>query len=180
MHMMSKEELSSGKMDTVKRSRTPSVVLMANGDVQTHEEAQVFDQDLNLFVTLQPLEETPAVLSMGKLCEDHGYSFEWVSGQKPRLTNDWKTIICKPDNFVLLVVPGLSTYHERSSSSASLSQDSLRKEAERATREPVPPTSSSPSSSVSQRSDELASRTLVPFPEIQKTKIKRGVTEKYA
>ena len=31
---------------------------------------------------LQLLEETPAVLSLGKLCEDHGYSHEWVSGQK--------------------------------------------------------------------------------------------------
>ena len=27
------------------------------------------------------LEETPAVLSLGKLCEDHRYSYEWVSGQ---------------------------------------------------------------------------------------------------
>ena len=37
----------------------------------------------NLFVTVHLLEETLAVLSLGKLCEDHGYSQEWVSGQKP-------------------------------------------------------------------------------------------------
>ena len=24
-------------------------------------------------------------LSLGKLCEDHGYSYEWASGQKPHL-----------------------------------------------------------------------------------------------
>ena len=42
----------------------------------------------NLFVTVQLLEETLAVLSLGKLCEDHGYSsYEWVSGHKPRLAN---------------------------------------------------------------------------------------------
>ena len=46
MHMMSNKELSSGQMDTVNRSRTPTVVLTANGEVQTHEEAQVFDHDL--------------------------------------------------------------------------------------------------------------------------------------
>ena len=91
-------------MDTVRRSRTPSVVLTANGEVHTHEEAQVFVHDLNLFVTVRLLEETPAVLWLGKLCEDHGHSNEWVSGQKPRLTPYGKSIICKTDNFVPLVV----------------------------------------------------------------------------
>ena len=68
----------------------------------------MFVHDLNLFVTVQLLNETPAVLSLGKLCEDHGYSYEWVSGQKPRLTKDGKTVISKTDKFVPLVVPGLS------------------------------------------------------------------------
>ena len=48
-----------------------------------------------LFVTVQVLDETPAVLSPGNLCEDHGYSYEWVSGQKPRLTQDGKTYLQK-------------------------------------------------------------------------------------
>ena len=50
------------------------MVLTTNGEVHTHEEAQVFVHDLNLIVTVQLLEETLAVLSLGKLCEDHGYS----------------------------------------------------------------------------------------------------------
>ena len=62
MHMMSKKELSSEEMDTVKRSRTPTVVLTAKEEGHTHEEAQVFDECLKLFVTVQLLEETPAVL----------------------------------------------------------------------------------------------------------------------
>ena len=70
--MMSKKELSSEELWTVKRSRTPTVVLTANGEVHTHEEAQVFVHDLNQFVTVQLLGETPAVLSLGKLCKDHG------------------------------------------------------------------------------------------------------------
>ena len=67
MHMMSKKELSSEEMGTVKRSRNPAVMLTANGDVHTHEEAQVFVHDWNQFVTVQLLKETPAVLSLGKL-----------------------------------------------------------------------------------------------------------------
>ena len=86
MHMMSQKEGSSEEIRMVKRSRTPTVVLTANGEVHTHKEAQVFVHDLNRFVTVQPLEETPALLSLGKLCKDHGYSYEWVSGQEPRET----------------------------------------------------------------------------------------------
>ena len=90
---MSKKELSSDEMGTVKRSRTPTVVLTANGEVRTHGEAQVFVHDSNQFVVVQLLEETPAVLSVGKLlqsCQDHGYSYEWVSGQEARLTRKGK------------------------------------------------------------------------------------------
>ena len=74
----------------ISRSRPPTVELTANEEAHTHEEAQVFVHDQNLFVTVQLLEETPAVLSPGKLCKEHGYSFEWVSGQKPRKTKDGK------------------------------------------------------------------------------------------
>ena len=98
--------------------------MTANGEVQTNEEAQVYVHDLDLFVTVQLLEGTPAVLSLWKLCEDHGYSYEWVSGQKPRLTKQEKNIICKTDNFVLLVVPGLSSSSGASSYSTSPPQDS--------------------------------------------------------
>ena len=71
MHMMSIKELSSDELDTVRRSRNPTVVLTANWEVHTNEEAQVYVHDLNLFVTVQLLEEKPAVLSLGKLCADH-------------------------------------------------------------------------------------------------------------
>ena len=64
------------------------MVLTANGEVHTTEEAQVFFHDLNLFVTVQILDGKPAVLSLGKLCVDFGYSHEWVSGQKPLLTKE--------------------------------------------------------------------------------------------
>ena len=144
LHMMSKTDLSSEEMGTVKRSRNPTVVLTANGEVHTHEEAQVFVHDLNLFVTVQ------------LLCEDHGYSYGWVSGYKPRLTKDGKSIICKTDNVVPLVVSfqGYPPILKSDSSSTSPSQDSWRREAEQASRDLVRPASSSSSSSVLERSDE--------------------------
>ena len=74
MHMLSNKDLSSDEKDTVQRSRHPTVVMTANGEGLTFEEAQIYVHDLGLFVTVQLLDETPAVLSLGKLCEDHGYS----------------------------------------------------------------------------------------------------------
>ena len=65
MHMLSKKDLSSDEMDTSRRSRNPTTVVTANGDVQTNEEEQVHVHDLDQFVTVQLLEETPAVLSLG-------------------------------------------------------------------------------------------------------------------
>ena len=152
----------------------PTVELAANEEVHTNEEAQVYVHNLNLFVTVQLLEETPAVLSLGKLCEDHGYSYGWVSGQKPRLTKEGKIIICKTDNFVPLVVPGLSTNSGSFSSSTSPPQDLLREEAERASRKLVRPASSSSSSPVLERSGGIAPGNWFD-PSKNPTKIKRGM-----
>ena len=119
MHMLGKRDLSSDEKDTVRRSRPPTVVITANGEVQTFEEAQIYGHDLGLFVTVQLLNESPAVLSLGKLCDDHGYSYEWITGQQPQLNKNGNKITCKTDNFVPLVVPGLSSSSGSSSSSAS-------------------------------------------------------------
>ena len=91
--------------------------------VQANEEAQVHVHDLHLFVTVQLLEDTPA-LSLGELCEEHGHTYEWASRQKPHLTRDWKKTPCKTENFVPLEVPVLPSSSSTSSSSTSPPQDS--------------------------------------------------------
>ena len=106
MHMLRKKDLSSDDMHTLRRSRNPTTVMTANGEVQTNEEAQVYVHDLDLFVTVQLLENTPAVLSLGKLCSEDGYCYEWTSGQNPRLTKHGSIITCTMDKFVPLVAPG--------------------------------------------------------------------------
>ena len=81
-HDEQKKDLRLDELDTLPRSRKLTVVLTTNGEALTHEEAQVSVHDLHLFVTVQLLEETPAVLSLGKLCEDHGYPRE--AGQRSK------------------------------------------------------------------------------------------------
>ena len=72
MHMLSKKDLSSAELDTLRKSRNPTTVIAACGEVQTSGEAPVHVHDLDLFHTMQILEDTPAVLSLGKLCEGNG------------------------------------------------------------------------------------------------------------
>ena len=107
MHMVSKKDLNSTELETMRTSRSPTTVMTANGEVQTREEATERVRELDLFVTVMVLEETPAVLSLGKLCEDHGYTYHWTSGQKPHLTKNGKRFICNISNYVPFVVPCL-------------------------------------------------------------------------
>ena len=84
-------------------------VVTANGEVQTTEEAQVYVHDLHIFVTVRLLKDTPPVLSLGNLRKEHGYTCEWPSVREPRLTKNGKQTSCRTENFVPLVVPGLSS-----------------------------------------------------------------------
>ena len=89
------------------------------------------------------LEETPAVLSLGKLVEDHGYTYHWTRGEKPHLIRNGKTFYCNKSNYVPFVVPGLSASSSSPASSStppsSSSQESIS--ANRANRDIETPVS---------------------------------------
>ena len=103
MHMVSKKDLNSADLETVRISRNPTTLMRANDEVLAKEEATVYVQELDLFVKVMLLEETPAVLSLGKLREDHGYSYHWTSGAKPHLTKNGKRNDCMISNHVPFV-----------------------------------------------------------------------------
>ena len=48
MHMISKKDLSDAEMDTLTKSCCLTIVITANGEVQTHEEATVYVNELDL------------------------------------------------------------------------------------------------------------------------------------
>ena len=125
MHMISKKDLSNTEMETLTKSCSPTIVITANGEVQTHEEAIVYVKELDIFLTMKVLENTPTVLSLGKLCDENGYSYEWINGQKPHLIEDGIRIICNTENFVPIVVPGLTS---SSSASSSTSRSPMKQE----------------------------------------------------
>ena len=89
-----------------------------------------------MFLTMKMLENTPAVLSLGQLCDENGYSYEWINGQK-NIFKDRIRIICITENFVPIVVPGLSS---SSSDSSSSSRTSLKQESHSSSSSPSSPT----------------------------------------
>ena len=59
MFMLSNEDSNWVELDTVRLSRRPTLVMTANGSVDTNDEATVHVKDLNLFLTVQLFEDTP-------------------------------------------------------------------------------------------------------------------------
>ena len=113
--------------------------------MQTREEATVYVRQLDLFVKVMLLNETPAFLSLGKLCEDHRFSYHWINGQKPHLIRNGNRIDCNMSNYVPFVIPGLSTSSSTTpapTSSSSSSPDSVF-DVSRYTQNPVPERSGS-------------------------------------
>ena len=154
MHMISKKDLNSVELETVTTSRSPTTVITANGEVQTHEEATVYVKELDILLTMKVLEDTPAVLSLGKPCDEHGYSYAWINGQKPHLIKNCIRIQCNTENLVPIVLPGLST-SSSSSLPSSTSMTPSRQEIDH------PTSSSSSSTSPTMTSSTVSSDSVI-------------------
>ena len=59
MHMVSEKDLDSVELETMRATRSRTTVMTANGEVRTNKEATVFVKQLDLFVTVMLLQETP-------------------------------------------------------------------------------------------------------------------------
>ena len=58
MHMVSKRDLNSAELETMRISKNPTTVMTANVEVLTKEEATVYVKEYDFFVTVMLLEET--------------------------------------------------------------------------------------------------------------------------
>ena len=88
MHMISKKELNDAETDMLTKSCSPTIVITASGELQTHEEATVNVKELEKILDYDVLENTPAVVARKGLRLKNGYSYEWINGQKPHLIKD--------------------------------------------------------------------------------------------
>ena len=60
MQMISEKDLNSAEMDTLTKPCSPTIVISAHGEVQTHEEATVYVKELEKFLTMMKVLEKHA------------------------------------------------------------------------------------------------------------------------
>ena len=122
MQMVSKKDLDSAELETMRTSRSPAMVMTANGEVLAKEETTVYVKELDLFGTVMLLEEHPqffhsessarimGILITGPAVKNH---------TSPKMERELIAIFHTMCHFV---VPGLSASSSSTSSSHLLLQ----------------------------------------------------------
>ena len=62
MRMIIKKDLSDAEMDTLTKSCSLTIVITANGEVQTHEESTVSVKELDIFLTESPRRHASSIV----------------------------------------------------------------------------------------------------------------------
>ena len=95
----------------------------------------MYVKELHIYLTMKVLENT------SKLYNEHGYSYEWINGQKPHLIKNGIRIQCNTENFVPIVIPNF-TSSSSSNSHPSTSMTPSRQESNHSTSSSSSSTSS--------------------------------------
>ena len=75
MQRMMKRDLfhEEEEEETSRKSKASCTITEANGTITTTEEATVYVRDLDIMITVQLLEDSPAVLSLGNYAKNIGF-----------------------------------------------------------------------------------------------------------
>ena len=153
-----KKDLRSDELDTLRRSRNPPVILTVNGEVHKRGSRSVRSLSWSLRDSASTRLNACCFYRL-ELCEDHGYSCEWVSGQKTKGDQRGEDdFYAKRTTSHLLLFQEFSTSSGCNSSSTSTSQHL------------------SWTSPAQERSGELAPRVWCGSPQKPFKKLERGMT----
>ena len=83
-HIVCKDVLSGQEQSRVYESN-PKVLLTANGEVDASNEVNVDVHQIGLNARAIVLNDTPSVLSLGRLCVEQQCEFHWAGGGQPYL-----------------------------------------------------------------------------------------------
>ena len=105
MRMLSSKDLNSAEMEHCTSFEKPNKSHC--GKWRKCKQARMQRRTSEIWIyswTMHLLKDTPPVLSLGQLCEDGGYSYEWIGGQKPHLLKNDRRVQCNAENYVPIVV----------------------------------------------------------------------------
>ena len=71
MQLLSRKDLNSAELETVRESRNPTTVLTASGEVEANEEAAVYVKDFDVFLTGQIVATTTEIPMSGPVVKNH-------------------------------------------------------------------------------------------------------------
>lgn len=83
----------------------PIPITTANGEVKVHAQVRVFVKELGIYVWAYVLDCDVAVLSLGMLCDEEGFTYQWVPNSPPTLVKDDFSVTCYPSNNVPVIFP---------------------------------------------------------------------------
>ena len=125
VHVVSKKDLNSAELETMRISRNPTTVVTANGEVLTKEETTVFVRELDLFVTVMLLEDTPAVLYSENSAKITGIITIGPAVGNHISSKNGRKINCNTAKYVPFVLSTSSSTSSSSTSPSSSSQESV-------------------------------------------------------
>ena len=83
----------------------PIAITTANGEVEIHAQVRAYVKELGIYVWAYVLDCDVAVLSLGMLCDEEGFTYQWVANSPPTLTKDDFSVTCYPSNNVPVIFP---------------------------------------------------------------------------
>ena len=95
-HLVDSRTLSKQERSTIYKNSDPISIQTANGDVIVDSKVKIFVRELGLHVCAYLHEDTVAVLSLGMLCDEHGYTYNWKPLTWPTLTKGRQVVTCQP------------------------------------------------------------------------------------
>ena len=93
--------LSAGQ--TIRQTKNDLEIQTGNGIVRSTKEANAYIQDLDTHLYAKLVEDSPSLLSLGRVCDELGCSFSWQPGGNLTPTKGKTVITCCTVNFVPFV-----------------------------------------------------------------------------
>ena len=112
LHIISQHALTKEELRTKRKLRTEVVLQTANGMAAASHEAKVYIVELDLYLWALILKDSPCLISMGKLCREHGFTFTQVGANPPFLQKGRLKVECQTHFDVPLINPSRRSLNE--------------------------------------------------------------------
>ena len=118
LHIIGWRNTSTTERRTARKSSRIYNIQTANGMIQADWECYISVEDLQISVwAIMTNNDSPPILSLGRLCHESGFSYEWPEDESPFLTktSTGARYYCNEENFVPMVHVGKHTDEVNSS-----------------------------------------------------------------